>query len=219
MHLETFCQQLHGKFDPISNPQTAVDYLAPRLHDLPESWFTEPAINEVFLKLRSLKSADRIRKTLKEFHAKHPQHTPKTSPKSEPDHWKNREQILATEWDNTAAIARKVRECTGHPMRYFLLHQLATILAKHAPQHLGLIPPDVLQKMQQNASPQLAAILQPIPPGPAQPTRTPNQQKDAVAKQTAALGPKYLSPAQLDIANPLPHGLKRAQSPLQTPAP
>jgi hypothetical protein len=62
-----------------------------------------------------------------------------------PDHdIPNREQFLAKDWDDGPGILRKIASLADHPKRMPLLHMLASLVNKHAPQHLGMIPPDIL---------------------------------------------------------------------------
>jgi hypothetical protein len=58
----------------------------------------------------------------------------------------NREDYLRRDWDDPAAILAKVKALEAHTQRKPLIHMLASIVNKHAPQHLGMIPPDILEQ-------------------------------------------------------------------------
>jgi hypothetical protein len=54
---------------------------------------------------------------------------------------------VSESWANITAsqVRAKIRELEGNGMRATLGHFLATALAKHAPHHLGLLPPEWLK--------------------------------------------------------------------------
>jgi hypothetical protein len=187
-----------------------VAYLQPRLQDLDPFWFSEAALEGVFLKVRTLNSADRVRKVLRDFHARQAPPPPTGTPmEQEWRSWNERQEFLRKDWDDPDGIMRKVRDCDGHPMRNFLLRRLGLILAKHAPQHLGCLPPDILRDMERNASPDLRSILNPIP-RPLGPDGSRQDQLNTLhAGEPDVSHARHLTPVQLDAVNPLPNGRKR----------
>jgi hypothetical protein len=208
VELEPWIRQLHAKVGPpAQSTDRVVAYLQPRLQDLNPFWFTEPAINAVFLKVRTLNSADRVRNALREFHAKQPPptQTHETPIQREWRTWQEQQEQLASEWDDPHGITRKVRDCADNPTA---MRMLARIIARHAPQHLGHIPPHVLLAMHANGSPDLKAILRGMPLGPQSPARSKWEQIDDIANDKPSIA-KHLTPAQLDIVSPLPNGAKR----------
>jgi hypothetical protein len=212
MELEPWIRQLHAKVGPPGqSTDRVVAYLQPRLQDLNPFWFTNAAIEDVFLKLRTLNSADRVRKALHDFHARQPPPTPPTETPMQRDwrNWQEQQKLLAKEWDDPNGIMRKVRDCADNPVA---MRMLARIIARHAPQHLGCIPPHVLHAMHANGSPDLRAVLHGMPPDPHAPERSPQQQREALTPPATSLGPRHLTPAQLDVVNPLPNGLKRIKA-------
>ena len=208
MEIEPWIRRLHEKIGPPGqSTDRVVAYLQPRLADLNPFWFTEPASDAVFLKLRTLNSADRVRNALRDFHAKQPNQPPtqETPIQQEWRNWQEQQKQLATEWDDPPGIGRKVQNCADNPTAMRLL---ARILARHAPQHLGLIPPSILQAMHDNGSTPLRHVLQGMPPGPQGPARSKWEQIDAIADDKLSIA-RHLTPAQLDVVNPLPNGAKR----------
>jgi hypothetical protein len=211
VELEPWIRSLHEKVGPPGqSTERVVAYLQPRLQDLNPFWFTHAAIEGVFLKLRTLNSADRVRNALREFHAKQatPTQTHETPIQQEWRNWQEQQKQLASEWDDPTAITQKVRNCADNPTA---MRMLARIVARHAPQHLGCIPPHVLQAIEANGSTDLKAILRGMPTEPQGPVRSTQQQREALQPPATGPGARHLTPAQLDVVNPLPNGLKRAK--------
>lgn len=62
-------------------------------------------------------------------------------------------------WGNLSEIAvyAKVRALRDHPMRPILGRMLAAAVRRHAPQHLGLLPPEFLEATDDRSAPHHAA--------------------------------------------------------------
>jgi hypothetical protein len=214
MTLDEWIAALHAKVMPPgrSSPERSVLFLRPRLDDLPEDWFTEEAINAVFLKLRSLNSAERVRKALRDFHAV--QQGPQVrrafgpTPEEEARAWQERQVELRDDWDDPAGILRFVnRYRTDH----WALRRLCFLVVKWAPQHLGLLPPEIISAVAQNSS-LVAGMLRRMDL-PLAPERDRDEMLDGLGTDPwQGDRPAYLTPAQLDVVNPLPNGRRRTES-------
>ncbi len=210
MMREEWITALHGKL-ALGNrpsPERAVAMLCPRLGDLPDDWFTEEAINAAFMQLRGLNSPERVRKALRDFHATQRASSQPSSarfaPEPEPD-WAARAEILRRDWDDPAGIRDKVNR---HQHDHWALRRLALLVAKWAPQHLGLMPPAILSTVAANSW-QFASLLKRIDMAEfVPPPRTAREQIEAVVAGPEPQ-PHYLTPEQLDQINPLPGGRKR----------
>ncbi|HYM25285.1 MAG TPA: hypothetical protein VEU08_18840 [Vicinamibacterales bacterium] len=201
---------LHAKVVPPngrSTPERAILFLRPRLDDLPAEWFTEEALSAVFVRLRSLASAERVRKALRDFHAARDTPTrtaPRFVPEPEPS-WSERVAFMRSDWDDANGILAKVNRYRSD---HWALRKLALLVAQWAPQHLGLLPPDILATVSANSEP-FATLLKRIDTSEfVPPTRTRNEYLDDLAVP-AEPRPRYLTPEQLDALNPLPDGRRR----------
>jgi hypothetical protein len=192
MTLDDWIAALHAKVEPPgrSSVERSIAYLSPRLADLSPYWFTEAALDALFLKLRSLNSAERVRNALREYHAAQsspaePRPPAVSQSEREAGEWEARQAWLHRDWDDPAGIMRKERDCAGDVR---LLRLLAKLVRKWAPQHLGYLPPAILEAIERDEAPALSRHEQ---------------------VNSTMVTPRHLSPAQLDEINPLPGGLKR----------
>lgn len=120
---------------------------------------------------------------------------------------------LAGEWDDPAGIRDRIRTCNGE-LRFLRL--LGVIVAKYAPQHLGLLPPAVLTALAGDRSIHIPSIVElRRTMQPHDPVRSPTEQRDSVVESVAIA--RHLTPEELDRVNPLPGGLRRAPSPPTDP--
>jgi len=226
MDLDQWITALHARVEPAGGrtfaPERAVLYLRPRLQDLPPEWFTEGAIDALFLKLRTLNSADRVRRFLRDYHAQ--QTPPRPPPISEQEReaiaWEERKTFLRQDWDDPQRIARKVRDCRGNVL---MLRLLGKLVRMWAPQHLGFLPPHIVEAIERDAE------IAPHDRHLRYADDTPPEGTRSVAEQIASLRasvaechdqsqrldaaiahrPRHLTPEQLDRINPLPNGRKR----------
>jgi hypothetical protein len=200
MEVDRWIAALFAKVGGKGSPERTIAYLAPRLDDLSPYWFTEDAIAGIWRDLRTLNSAERVRKALREFHMK--QAPPRPQPISESEReasaWEDRKAWLRRDWDDPAGILRRVQACQGNVL---LLRLLGKLVRQWAPQHLGFLPPHILEAIESDeAAPQdrhlrfgaEPAAFEPAPPAPP--------------------GPRHLDPAELDRINPLPNGRKRVDA-------
>lgn len=209
MMREEWITALHGKL-ALGNrpsPERAVAMLCPRLGDLPDDWFTEEAINAAFLQLRGLNSPERVRKALRDFHATQrtaARQAPRWTPPPEPD-WAERAEVMRRDWDDPAGIRDKVNR---HQHDHWALRRLGLLVARWAPQHLGLMPPAILSTIAANSW-QFAGLLKRIDMAEfVPPPRTAREQIETIA-ETPEPRPHHLTPEQLDQVSPLPNGRKR----------
>jgi hypothetical protein len=121
--------------------------------------------------------------------------------------WQSRQEWLAENWDDPPGILRKVH---AHRDDRPMLRLLARIVGMWAPQHLGLLPPDVLEEVARDPEMQLpvfVALRDRLGDAPAPvytATHTQGEKRRPV--------PSYLDPAYLDRINPLPNGRKRTDA-------
>jgi hypothetical protein len=96
------------------------------------------------------------------------------------------DRATAESWDDPAGIVRLVRECDGNVL---LLRTLGRAVKRWAPQHLGWIPPHILEMLDRN----------------------PDDFRVADSERGLQSAPaNHLTLEELDVANPLPNGRKRA---------
>jgi hypothetical protein len=222
MELDRWIAALHARVQPVNgSPERSVLYLRPRLEDLSPYWFTEEAIAGIWMKLRSLNSADRVRKVLREYHAAQTavaRPPPISQQERELREWDIRKAELRHDWDDPQGILRKVHDCRGNVL---MLRLLAKLVRMWAPQHLGFLPPHILAAIENDSE---------IAPADAHlrfADDTPPEGTRSVAEQLAALNPdtrpppqpRHLTPEQLDIVNPLPGGRKRTDDATLSAAP
>jgi hypothetical protein len=223
MELEQWIAALHARVVPRvgvgNSPERAVAYLKPRLEDLSPYWFTDAAIDGIWMGLRSLNSADRVRKALRDYHARQTQSTrppPDTPQERDARAWDVRREELRRDWDDPAGIMARVRNCQGNVL---LLRLLAKLVRQWAPQHLGYLPPRILEQIENDsdAAPQDRHLRFDGAPPPG--TRSVADQLAALEVAPAPAQPRHLTPAQLDAINPLPNGRKRTDAATAQAAP
>lgn len=212
MELDRWIAALHARVQPTTgSPERSVLYLRPRLEDLDPYWFTEDAIAGIWAKLRTLNSADRVRKALREFHVERAPPPPPQIPQQERDAlaWEDRKAELRRDWDDPQGILRRVYNCQGNVL---MLRLLAKLVRLSAPQHLGYIPPHILEAIEDDSDAAPAdRHLRFDDDAPLPGARS-------IADQLAELvppnepKPRHLTPEELDRINPLPNGRKRHES-------
>jgi hypothetical protein len=181
MSLDDWIAALGDRVSPAGKTsRRTVEYLLPRLDDLPPAWFTEAAIEGIFRDLRSLNSAERVRSVLREFHARQQRQQAVPEQVREREAWDERQAWLCQDWDDAAGIMRKVHAYSGDLRA---LRLLAFLVRRWAPQHLGYLPPHILEAIERDDAPPAVTV----------------------ADRT----PRYASPELLDRINPLPGGVKR----------
>ena len=123
----------------------ALTDMLPMLADFPDAAFCLDSLDHVATKRTSPPSYGDLRSDLADWWKRHrPQPTaiegkqPATAAQDAID------RDVRESWANiTAAEVRaKIRALEGHKMRATLGHFIATAIGKHAPHHLGLLPPE-----------------------------------------------------------------------------
>ena len=127
--------------------------MLPMLADFPDAAFCLDSLDAVATKRTSPPSYAELRSDLAKWWKQHrPQPTaiegkqPATARQDEID------RDVSESWANITApqVRAKIRELDGNGMRATLGHFLATAIAKHAPHHLGLLPPEWLDEPQEH---------------------------------------------------------------------
>lgn len=170
------------------------------LVDVPEHAFTDDSLQYCATRLRKTPSLPIMRDLLAEYLREQdpaPVRDVETPTMRERRKWEERQAFLRRDWDDPAGILRKVRNC-GDDMRW--LRSLASLVAKWAPQHLGLLPPHVLEAMARDPEVTAAPFVElrmrlGDPPRPYQPG---NLDEPARVAPRAA----YLPEADLNALNP-----------------
>ena len=144
------------------------------LSDMPDGAFTEQSLHEAALKLKRTPSLIEVRAAIDGWWKKQTA-PPVTAKESDQQRLlrlnEERAEFLRRDWDDPQGIAYRVRSCEGNVA---LLRLLAAAVGRWAPQHLGMLPPHILELTQQEPEPRQS--------GPPQ------------------IKPAYLTPEQLDIA-------------------
>jgi hypothetical protein len=122
--------------------------MLPMLADFPDAAFCLDSLNAVATKRSAPPSYADLRSDLAKWWKQHrPQPVaiegkqPATARQDEID------RDVSESWANITApqVRAKIRELEGNGMRQTLGHFLATAIFKHAPHHLGLLPPEWLK--------------------------------------------------------------------------
>lgn len=190
---------------------TQISQLLRYLADVPDIAFTEQSVQFVAnRKPGNALTLVWLRGVLEQF--LHEADPPPARPEREDPNTKlRREQEerrtwLARNWDDPPGIMRKVHENRDNRAA---LRLLARIVGLWAPQHLGLLPPDVLEEVARDPEMQLPVFVElrkrlgDAPPPPVY--------AGAVTPRPQAI-PNYLDPEYLDRINPLPNGRKRTNA-------
>jgi hypothetical protein len=203
MHREQFMQRLAELIRPRSAQQgaTILVKMLPFLTDLRDDLFTEESL--AFTVKRGLPRAPSIVQVREAFDAYDAMlKVPATRPSPPTDHgrdaWRERQQFLHRDWDDPIGIGRKVHQCRDHQP---LLRCLAGLVARWAPQHLGLVPPNILAAVAVGSDiPALVDIRRALGELRAN--------DDAIVEPPRPIA-RPLTAVQLDAVNPLPEGRKR----------
>jgi hypothetical protein len=158
-------------------PAAAATQLRKMLHfltDIPDGAFTDQSLRAVAPKLKRSPNFAEVRAAIDDWWKKQPAPS-ETARESDQQRLlrqnEERAAFLRRDWDDPQGIAQRVRSCEGNVA---LLRLLAAAVGRWAPQHLGMLPPHILDLMQQEPEPRQS--------GPPQ------------------IKPAYLTPEQLDIA-------------------
>lgn len=198
--------------------------MLPELEREPAWVFSERSVQFVGARCSRTPTVDQLQKLIADFRRQHgPAEPPPFAPPSqelaqdrERREWDIRQDELRRDWDDPAGILRKVHECRGNVL---MLRLLGKLVRMWAPQHLGFLPPHILEAIE------IDAEIAPRDLHLRFADDTPPEGTRSVAEQLAALKadarpptqPRYLPPEQLDQINPLPGGRKRAATPSTAP--
>ena len=125
----------------------ALTDMLPMLADFPDAAFTLDSLDAVAAQCKFPPSYAELRGHLADWWKQHRTlpsaivgKQPATAAQDEID------RDVRESWANITApqVRAKIRELEGNGMRATLGHFLATAIAKHAPHHLGLLPPEWL---------------------------------------------------------------------------
>jgi hypothetical protein len=172
---------------PMDAPRAgkALADMLPMLQDFPDSAFCLDSLEAVAAACKFPPSYAELREHLGAWWKAHRPH-PVAIAASQPATVRQREidQEVEESWATITPrqIHAKVRALEGHPMRAMIGSFLASALRKHAPHHLGLLPPEWLTDDAEPAS--VVALRQP-PPERKPATLSPEQ---LTAIRAAAIG-------------------------------
>ena len=114
--------------------------------DYPTAAFCRPSLTHVASKCRFFPSYAELCEHLGGWWQGH---RPEPSTVYTPDAWSQRvaaEHSEAIEdWTDPGKVRAAIRALIDHPMRGVLGHMLAGLVGRHAPQHLGLFPPEWIE--------------------------------------------------------------------------
>ena len=158
MERTEWIEALAAKVRP-GSPKAAANRLTnllPELIALPAWVFCERSVSFVAARCSQTPNLAHLFKLLAEFRAQYQAEMMPASiappipppPSSAADAWDTRQDELRREWDDPAGIRARIRTCDGE-VRY--LRFLASLVAKWAPQHLGLLPPETVEAYQRDA--------------------------------------------------------------------
>ena len=112
------------------------------LGDVPDVAFTEASLSAIAPKLSRSPSYPQMRAALDAYVRSLAPPVERSDDDSETMRERrrlaDRDRWLAQDWDNPIGIRGAIRTCNGDPR---FLRMLAALVQRHAPQHLGLLPP------------------------------------------------------------------------------
>jgi hypothetical protein len=112
------------------------------LGDVPDVAFTEASLSAIAPKLKRSPSYPQMRAALDAYVRSLAPPVERSDDDSETMRERrrlaDRDRWLAQDWDNAVGIRGAIRTCNGDPR---FLRMLAALVQRHAPQHLGLLPP------------------------------------------------------------------------------
>jgi hypothetical protein len=118
------------------------------LGDIPDVAFTEASLSAIAPKLPRSPSYPQMRAALDHYVRSLAPQPERTTDDSETMRERRRlaerDRLLAQDWDNPVGIRGAIRTCDGDPR---FLRMLAALVQRHAPQHLGLLPPAAISTL------------------------------------------------------------------------
>ena len=136
------------------------------LGDIPDVAFTEASLSAIAPKLSRSPSYPQMRAALDAYVRSLAPPVERSDDDSETMRERRRhaerDRWLAQDWDNAAGIRGAIRTCDGDPR---FLRMLAALVQRHAPQHLGLLPPAALATLEDDDPEPFRAPI--APPRPA----------------------------------------------------
>jgi hypothetical protein len=181
---------------------TQLGKLLPFLTDLPDHAFCEASLATAAPRLPRSPSLGQIRDALNAYlrtlDGPADRAGADTETMRERKRLAEREAILAHDWDDPAGIRERIRTCNGEPK---FLRMLAALVNRHAPQHLGLLPPAAIASLDEPA-PEPGRYVAPAP----RPAYFTPEQLQAVGggrhgRSTAALAAPGAQPIDTDTAD------------------
>ena len=142
---------------------TQLGKLLPFLTDLPDHAFCEASLATAAPRLPRSPSLGQIREALNAYLRTLDGPPDRAGADSETmrerQRLAEREAFLAQNWDDPAGIRERIRTCNGQPA---FLRLLAALVHRHAPQHLGLLPPAAIASVDEPA-PEPGRFVAPAP--------------------------------------------------------
>ena len=142
---------------------TQLGKLLPFLSDMPDRVFCDASLAIVAPKLPRSPSLGQLRDALNAY--LRTLDGPATPADGDSETMRERRRIaerdeaLRADWDDPAGIRERIRTCNGQPA---FLRMLAALVHRHAPQHLGLLPPAAIASLDEPA-PEPGRFVAPAP--------------------------------------------------------
>jgi hypothetical protein len=219
MNREQFMDRLAHAIRPRSAATGAalLREMIPFLYDLSDELFTEASVIFIAGRLNRSPTLPQLRAALVAFASSALPPPPPEPTQSERDAvaWEDRKEFLRRDWDDPAGILRKVGVCQASPRADHaagLLLLLGKLVRHWAPQHVGYLPPHIVQALEIDDDDDRGRYAVARQRELSAATLTREEQLDALGvSEPLRPTPRYMTPEMLDQINPLPNGRKRAE--------
>jgi len=182
------------------------------LVDVGDEAFTDTSLQYVAARLRKTPNLATMRDLLGAYLRE--QSTPAERPQPESAIQKSRREraerdaFLRRDWDDPAGIMARIRTCNGE-LKYLRL--LALVVGKYAPQHVGILPPHILESLANDPEVRLPVFDEIRARGLFK--RRPAFLDDNAVEPATPPRPAYLTPEQIERAG----GRKQQHATTHTP--
>jgi hypothetical protein len=129
---------------------TILAKMLPFLTDLPDALFCEETLVSIAPKLPRSPTLPQLRHALTATLNASPASPPVSAQERLRQQQAEREAFLERDWDDANGIMQKVHNCDGN---VDLLRLLARAVRRYAPQHLGYLPPHIIDAIDRDDQP------------------------------------------------------------------